>query len=100
MLQLSVPIPNIEGKQEIEIDMTVNGQKQKMHFMVEVFPWEACVTDSDNRVDCIRELVHDYGKEWSIYNIGVPTDNYVPLTFVKTEDWIKQRQALQNAVSN
>ena len=100
MLQLSVPIPNIEGKQEIEIDMTVNGKKQKMHFMVEVFPWEACVTDSDNRVDCIRELVHDYGKEWSIYNIGVPTDNYVPLTFVKTEDWIKQRQALQNAVAN
>ncbi len=99
MLQLSVPIPNIEGKQEIEIDMTINGQKQKMHFMVEVFPWEACVTESDNRVDCIRELVHDYGSEWTIYNIGIPTENYVPLTFVKTIDWIKQRQALQSAIS-
>lgn len=99
MLQLSVPIPNIKGKQEIEIDMTINGQKQKMHFMVEVFPWEACVVDTDNRVDCIRELVSDYGQEWSIYNIGIPTDDYVPLTFVKTEDWIRQRHALQEAVT-
>lgn len=97
MLQLSVPIPNIKGKQEIEIEMTVNGQKQKMHFVVEVFPWEQCTKSDDNRVDCIRDLVHDYGEEWTIYNIGIPSDDYVPLTFVKTEDWIRQRQAMLTA---
>ncbi len=101
MLQLSVPIPRILGKQEIEIDMTINGEKQKMHFMVEVYPWESCVKeDSENRIDCIRDLVQEYDKEWSIYHIGMPTDNYVPLTFVKTKDWIRQRTALKRAVSN
>ncbi len=100
MLQLSVPIPNIQGKQDIEIDMTVNGQKQKMHFIVEVFPWDACEVDTENRVDCIRELVDQYGKDWTIYDIGIPTDNYVPLTFVNTADWSKQRSLLRQALKD
>jgi len=98
MLQLSVPIPNITGRQDIEIDMTINGQKQKMHFMIEVYPWEICEEQSENRINCIRQLVTDYGNEWTIYDIGMPTDKYVPLTFVKTEDWQKQRDALVAAV--
>ena len=98
MLQLSVPIPNITGRQDIEIDMTVNGKKQRMHFMIEVYPWDTCQDQEDNRINCIRQLVNDYGKEWTIYDIGIPTDNYVPLTFVKTADWQKQREALVAAV--
>jgi hypothetical protein len=98
MLQLSVPIPNITGRQEIEIDMTINGQKQKMHFMIEVYPWKMCPSDQENRIQCIRDLVRDYGQEWTIYDIGIPTEKYVPLTFVKTEDWNRQRKALVAAV--
>jgi len=98
MLQLSVPIPNITGRQEIEIDMTINGEKQKMHFMVEVYPWSACPATDANRINCIRDLVKDYGNEWTIYDIGMPTDTYVPLTFVKTQDWQRQREALVAAV--
>lgn len=98
MLQLSVPIPNITGRQDIEIDMTVNGKKQKMHFIIEVYPWESCKSNPENRIDCIRQLVSDYGQEWTIYDIGIPTDKYVPLTFVKTQDWKEQRDALVAAV--
>ena len=100
MLQLAIPIPNIKGKQEVEIEMTVNGQRQKMHFIIEVFQWEECELDTDNRIDCIRELVHNYGDDWMIYYIGVPNENHVPLTFVKTEDWARQRYLMMNSVNN
>jgi hypothetical protein len=99
MLQLAIPIPNIKGKQDIEIEMTVNGQKQKMHFIVELFPWDACTLNTENRIDCIRDLAHSYGDEWMIYHIGIPSEDYVPLTFVKTEDWTRQRKLIIEAVS-
>lgn len=98
MLQLAIPIPNIPGKQDIEIEMTVNGQKQKMHFIVDVFLWDECTMDTDDRVDCIRDLIKKYGSEYMIYNIGMPTENYVPLTFVKSEDWIRQRALMMSAI--
>lgn len=100
MLQLAIPIPNIKGKQEIEIEMTVNGKHQKMHFIVELFPWDACDVKTDNRIDCIRDLVHNYGKDWMIYHIGIPSEDYVPLTFVKTKDWNRQRKLIVDAVTS
>ena len=98
MLQLAIPIPSLPGRQEIEIEMTVNGQKQKMHFRVELYKWDDCKSVEENRIDCIRELVADYGDEWTIYNIGLPGAEYVPLTFVKTADWEQQRKLMMEAV--
>ena len=100
MLQLAIPIPHIKGKQDIEIEMKVNGEKQKMHFVVEVYPWDACDFDQAGRIQCIRDIVKDYGDEWMIYHIGMPTDDYVPLTFVKTEDWVRQRYLIKEALEN
>jgi hypothetical protein len=91
MLQLSIPIPNITGRQEIEIAMTVNGQTQKMHFCVDFFKWEDCNLPMEQRVACIRNIVKSMGDEWMVYDIGIPTETYVPLTFVKTNDWLMQR---------
>lgn len=98
MLQLAIPIPSLPGRQEIEIEMTVNGQKQKMHFRVELYKWDDCKSVEENRIDCIRELVAEYGDEWTIYNIGLPGEEYVPLTFVKTSDWERQRRMMKEAV--
>ncbi len=100
MLQLAIPIPNIKGKQDIEIEMTVNGQRQKMHFVVEVYRWDECTTDSDNRIECIKQLVNDYGNEWMIYHIGMPTEEYVPLTFVNAQDWARQRQLMMSTLND
>jgi len=51
MLQLAIPIPSLPGRQEIDIEMTVNGQKQKMHFRVELYKWEDCVASRENRIE-------------------------------------------------
>ena len=38
------------------------------------------------------------GQGWTLYDIGIPAEKYVPLTFVKTEGWNRQRKALVAAV--
>lgn len=37
MSHIAIPIPPGSGKQEIEIEMTINGQKQQLHYRVELF---------------------------------------------------------------
>ena len=98
MIQLSIPIPSLPGPQDIDIEMNINGEKHKMHFRIELYQWDDCKSAKEKRVECIRQLAQDYGDEWMIYNIGVPNDRYVPMTFVKTADWVKQREWLMSAV--
>ena len=98
MIQLAIPIPPLSGRQDIDIEMTINGKKQKMHFRVELYEWDDCKSPEENRIECIRNLVADYGEEWTVYNIGIPNEKYVPMTFVKTEDWQRQRELMLDAV--
>ena len=98
MLQLAIPISTLPGRQDIDIEMTISGQKQKMQFRVELYQWDDCKSKDENRIECIRELLRDYGDEWMIYNIEIPTEEYVPLTFVKRADWERQRRLMMEEV--
>ncbi|MRS64212.1 hypothetical protein [Larkinella terrae] len=91
---IAIPIPTMPGKQDIEIEVTINGQKQALHYRVELFYWEDCNIPSIDRVDCIRQMLAGYDQDWTLYYIGSPTDQFVPITFVKREDLIKQRRLL------
>lgn len=97
MPHIAIPIPSIPGKQEIEIEVTINGQKQQLHYRVELFYWADCAIPSIDRADCIRNMLSQYGNdEWMLYYIGAPTDDFVPITFVKKEDWRRQRELLRD----
>ena len=98
MLQLAIPIPNLPGRQDIEIEMTINGQKQQLHYKVELFYWEDCEIPVVNRVECIKNMLSDYDDDWMIYFIGDPNENYVPITFIKKEDWATKKRMMKEAV--
>lgn len=107
MSYIAIPIPNLAGKQDIEIDVTINGQRQALHYRVELFYWSDCIgllhpspsleqsppgQGTLDRVDCIRHHLSSYDQDWALYYIGSPTDEFVPVTFVRKEDLAKQRQ--------
>jgi len=98
MLNLAIPVPSIPGKQDIEIEMTIHGERHKIHYRVELFYWKDSNIDSTDRVDSVRNLLSDYNEGWEIYDIGLPTDEYVPLTFINKEDWAKQHYLLRKAL--
>ena len=94
MPHIAIPIPASSGKQDIEISMTINGKKQEINYRVELFYWEDCAIPKVNRVECIRDLLSDYDEDWMLYFIGEPNEDFVPITFVKKDDWAAQRQMI------
>lgn len=94
MAFIAIPIPSGRGKQDIEIEVTINGQKQAIHYRVELFYWEDCQVPVIDRAECIRYMLSHYDKDWTLYYIGSPTDEFVPITFVKREDMVLQKQLL------
>ena len=92
MAYIAIPIPGGRGKQDIEIEVTINGQKQAIHYRVELFYWEDCNIPVIDRAECIRYMLSKYDKDWTLYYIGSPTDEFVPITFVKKEDMALQKR--------
>jgi hypothetical protein len=94
MSHISIPIPVGRGKQDIQVAVTINGQQQELHYKVELFYWEDCSVPRENRVECIREMLNQYDEQWTLYYIGDPTEEFIPITFIKREDW-RTRQFLR-----
>ncbi|MEK7253357.1 MAG: hypothetical protein AAB316_01320 [Bacteroidota bacterium] len=92
MPHIAIPLPPGKGKQDIEIEVTINGEKQQLHYRVELFYWSDCPNPTVNRVECIRNLLSEYDEDWMLYFIGDPNDDFVPVTFVKKTDWLQQRR--------
>jgi hypothetical protein len=93
MSYIAIPLPPGRGKQEVEIEVTINGQKQQIHYRVELFYWEDCDIPTVDRAECIRHMLSAYDQDWTLYYIGSPTEEFVPITFVKKED-MKLQKAL------
>lgn len=98
MAYIAIPIPSIPGKQDIEIEVTINGARQALHYRVELLRWAECPAPGVDRVECIRHMLDDYDPAWQLYFIGAPSEDFVPITFVKKEDWAWQRSLLQESV--
>lgn len=80
---IAINIPQISGEQEIEVEVRINGEKKSYNYRVEVFHWADCENPSADRVDCIRQILAKYDPAWELYQIGMPTDDVVPITFRK-----------------
>lgn len=85
MSHIAIPIPHLPGKQEIEVELTINNRKQFLHYRVELLYWEDCSNPAGHRADCISEMLSHHDPEWALYYIGAPTEKFVPVTFVNKE---------------
>ena len=78
---IGIEIPEIAEDQEIEVEVRVNGIKKQYHYRVEIFYWEDCPFPKEERAKCIQHLVDSYDKQWQLAHLGMPTDDYIPITF-------------------
>lgn len=94
MAHIAIPLPQGKGKQEVEIEVTINGEKQQLHYRVELFYWEDCEIPTVDRAECIQNMLKGYDQDWALYFIGSPTDEFVPITFVKRDELKRQRELM------
>lgn len=80
---IGIEIPQLNEEQDIEVEVKVNGITKQYNYRVEIFYWEECSYPTEDRVECIRQMVNNYDKNWDLAHIGLPTDDYIPLTFRK-----------------
>lgn len=83
MTHIAIPIPTGTGKQDINIEVTINNQRQSLHYKVELFFWDECQNPNGHRADCISEMLAKHDPNWTLYYIGAPTDKFVPITFME-----------------
>lgn len=80
---IGIEIPQLNEEQEIEVEVKVNGIKKQYNYRVEIFYWDQCPFPTEDRVDCIKQLVSGYDSDWDLTHIGLPTDDYITITFRK-----------------
>lgn len=81
---IGIEVPELVGEQQdIQVEVKINGIKKEYNYRVEIFYWEECPFPTENRVECIKNLVTSYHKDWQLAHIGIPNDDYIPITFRK-----------------
>ncbi len=86
MAHIAIPIPSQLGRQDIEIEVSINGQKQMLHYRVELFYWNECGIPTVNRAECLRHILATYDQNWLLYYIGSPTEQFIPITFIRKKE--------------
>ena len=80
---IGIEIPRLNEEQDIEVEVKINGIKKQYNYRVEIFYWEECSFPTEDRVECIKDLVKNYNQDWELAHIGIPTEEYIPITFRK-----------------
>ena len=80
---IGIEIPHLQEDQDISVDVKINGIKKQYNYRVEIFYWDHCPFPTEDRVECIKNLVDSYDKDWDLAHIGLPTDEFIPITFRK-----------------
>ena len=83
MSVIGIEIPRLGEEQDIEVEVKINGIKKQFYYRVEIFYWEECPYPTEDRVECIKKLISDYDSAWDLAYIGMPNDDYIPITFSK-----------------
>lgn len=86
MAHIAIPIPSQLGKQDIEVEVSINGQRQALHYRVELFYWNECGLPTVDRAECLRHILSQFDKDWTLYYMGSPTEQFIPITFVRKKE--------------
>ena len=78
-IRVQFTVPNVE--KVVNLDVHVNGEKRNMRFRVESFAWDPENGTSADLVGILRTQIADYDADWTLYHIGTPTDDMIPVTF-------------------
>jgi hypothetical protein len=86
MAHIAIPIPSQLGTQDIEVEVSINGQRQALHYRVESFYWNEYGVPPANRAECLNHILSNYDHNWTLYYIGLPTEKSIQITFVRKKE--------------
>ncbi len=85
MSEITIQIPSLdEINHHVEVEVKINGHKHLYNYRVEKFKWADYGENDSTRVDGLRKMIDNYDKKWKLFQIGLPTDDLIPVMFKQT----------------
>ena len=81
MSAISIQLPPVHTDNYVDVDLTVNGKKQRFKYRVEIFKWAEWCSPTESKAEGIRRMISQYDPSWQLVEIGSPTETTVPLMF-------------------
>lgn len=80
-MNLAIQLPPVRTDNYVDVDLTVNGRKQRFKYRVEIFKWEEWCSPTEPKAEGIRRMINAHDPGWQLVEIGSPTETTVPLMF-------------------
>ncbi len=79
MNEICIHVPSLRENQTVDVEVTINGEKQFMNYRVESFDWTRGGRDVEDRIAFLRAMINGYDEGWELVQIGSPAGDWVPL---------------------
>jgi hypothetical protein len=63
----------------VDVELTIDGVRQSLHYRVEMLMWAAY--EPLSKVNALQAFLDDRDPEWQLASIGVPSEDSVPVLF-------------------
>lgn len=80
MANLTIQLPVFDAERKIEIDVTINGSKKRLHYRVELFDWSSC-EEAIDKASCLKQMINAYDPNWQVVQIGEANEQSVQIMF-------------------
>lgn len=85
MPKVSIKLPPLDAEDKIEVTVVVNGKSRKYDYRMELFAWEEHAEPDEHRAQCLKRIVEGYDENWSLIEIGEPSEREVSILFERRE---------------
>ena len=96
MPRIAIQLPAVEVEDRVEVELTVNGEKRKFQYRVELFAWDEYIGPDEPRVNCLKQVLREYDRDWDIVEISEASEREFAVLFRRKDP---ERRPLRSAVS-
>ncbi len=79
MAQICVPMPPLDRPRAVDVELTIDGVRQSLHYRVETLLWADY--GSLPKAHALQAFLDGHDPAWQLTAIGVPSDDSVPVLF-------------------
>ncbi len=81
MKDVSIPIPNFNENEPVEVEVKIGKNKVIYNFRIVKFPWENDINDINNneelinslfKINRLKKMINEYDKNWELIQIYTP----------------------------
>ena len=81
MKEITLQIPILDAKQNIDIDICINGNKKIMKYRVEIVEFDSDPKERQDTIPVLKKIIREHDSNWSVVQISAPINNQIPITF-------------------